>query len=312
MDETEKNSDQSKLEHFSKMKDDLDRLLDDRPTFTLRKVLYIVGVAVLIIIILCIGLVVGLSKHPNYKSNSSRIVNTIKPSTNKVTKATTTKPTTPKSNKEKFYICKDANCYKAAARVKSMMSDEVTPCSNFYKWACGGWVNKVFISDREYRKQRLNILYKQHLKDLAQTLSSPIVGKYPYYFPLFLFSSSLIILPKLNFNILSDEKNWYEKHVKNIFQSCMDIYSREKDGAKQLKPYILKILNTTYLLDSDFNSKKKNMDLSHAIFMAHKELNVDVFINIELSYNYWKKKNVVYVGILLFYYYFFSILLYFL
>ncbi|CAD5121114.1 DgyrCDS9655 [Dimorphilus gyrociliatus] len=73
----------------------------------------------------------------------------------------------------------------------------------------------------------------------------------------------------------------------------MDIYSREKEGAAQLKPYIKKILNSTYLLDSNFNDKKKDMDLSHAIYMAHKELSVDVFLNIELSYDYWKKKNVV-------------------
>ncbi|XP_053316372.1 neprilysin [Spea bombifrons] len=58
-------------------------------------------------------------------------------------------------------ICKTATCVKAASRIISNMDSSVEPCTNFYKYACGGWFKKHVIPEGSVRHGTIDILSDQ-------------------------------------------------------------------------------------------------------------------------------------------------------
>src|SRR6218665_2184519 len=85
-----------------------------------------------------------------------------------------------------------------------MIDESVSPCDDFYKFACGGWIHRTAIPDEtghvsifEQSRERLDI----QLKDLIET---------------------------------SNETSPAITQMKNMYQSCMDLPALETLGTKPM------------------------------------------------------------------------------
>lgn len=55
-------------------------------------------------------------------------------------------------------VCMTAGCVAAAARLIQNMDPSVSPCEDFYKYACGGWLNRHIIPETSSRYSIFDIL----------------------------------------------------------------------------------------------------------------------------------------------------------
>lgn len=50
---------------------------------------------------------------------------------------------------EKTEVCLTQGCVRAASELITNMNENVSPCTDFYQFACGGWIkNQVIPDDR--------------------------------------------------------------------------------------------------------------------------------------------------------------------
>ncbi|NXX18528.1 NEP protein, partial [Podargus strigoides] len=72
-------------------------------------------------------------------------------------------------------ICKTSDCIKSAARILENMDTTAEPCSDFYQYACGGWLKRNVIPETSSRYSNFDILRDELevvLKDVLDTPSS--------------------------------------------------------------------------------------------------------------------------------------------
>lgn len=68
-------------------------------------------------------------------------------------------------------ICKTSDCIKSAARLIQNMDPTAEPCSDFFKYACGGWLKRNVIPETSSRYSNFDILRDELevvLKDVLQ------------------------------------------------------------------------------------------------------------------------------------------------
>ncbi|XP_054985390.1 neprilysin [Sorex araneus] len=68
-------------------------------------------------------------------------------------------------------ICKSSECIKAAARLIQNMDASAEPCTDFYQYACGGWMKRHVIPETSSRYSNFDILRDELevvLKDVLQ------------------------------------------------------------------------------------------------------------------------------------------------
>ncbi|XP_006754938.1 PREDICTED: neprilysin, partial [Myotis davidii] len=68
-------------------------------------------------------------------------------------------------------ICKTSDCIKSAARLIQNMDPTTEPCSDFFKYACGGWLKRHVIPETSSRYSNFDILRDELevvLKDVLQ------------------------------------------------------------------------------------------------------------------------------------------------
>ncbi|XP_043850821.1 neprilysin [Dromiciops gliroides] len=55
-------------------------------------------------------------------------------------------------------ICKSADCVKSAARLIKNMDDTVNPCTDFFKYSCGGWLRHNVLPETSSRYSNFDLL----------------------------------------------------------------------------------------------------------------------------------------------------------
>lgn len=60
-----------------------------------------------------------------------------------------------------------------AARIIEGLNKTVDPCQDFYKFACGGWIEKNPIPQSQASWDQLNFLREELLKDLRNLIEAP-------------------------------------------------------------------------------------------------------------------------------------------
>ncbi|XP_054157418.1 neprilysin-2-like isoform X2 [Oppia nitens] len=102
-------------------------------------------------------------------------------------------------------VCLTPGCVRAASDIINLIDESVSPCDNFYKFACGGWIHKTTIPDEtghmsifEQSRERLDI----QLKDLVEKSNE---------------SMPAIVT------------------MRNMYKSCMNISAIENYGADPLR-----------------------------------------------------------------------------
>ncbi|XP_071608981.1 neprilysin isoform X1 [Heliangelus exortis] len=72
-------------------------------------------------------------------------------------------------------VCKTSDCIKSAARILENMDRSAEPCSDFYQYACGGWLKRNVIPETSSRYSNFDILRDELevvLKDVLDTPSN--------------------------------------------------------------------------------------------------------------------------------------------
>ncbi|KAJ6217838.1 hypothetical protein RDWZM_008995 [Blomia tropicalis] len=102
-------------------------------------------------------------------------------------------------------VCLRPGCVKAASDILNLIDESISPCDDFYRFACGGWIHRTAIPDEtghvsifEQSRERLDI----QLKDLIETSNDT--------------------LPAI-------------VTMKNMYRSCMNLGAIEKLGMEPLK-----------------------------------------------------------------------------
>uniref|UniRef100_A0A6J0SRQ7 Neprilysin n=1 Tax=Pogona vitticeps TaxID=103695 RepID=A0A6J0SRQ7_9SAUR len=72
-------------------------------------------------------------------------------------------------------VCKSSDCITSAARIIENMDTTAEPCTNFYQYACGGWLKKNIIPETSSRYSNFDILRDELevvLKDVLEKENS--------------------------------------------------------------------------------------------------------------------------------------------
>lgn len=73
-------------------------------------------------------------------------------------------------------ICKSSDCIKSAARLIQNMDTAAEPCTNFYQFACGGWMKRNVIPETSSRYSSFDILRDELEVVLKDVLQEPKTG----------------------------------------------------------------------------------------------------------------------------------------
>ncbi|NXP50406.1 NEP protein, partial [Heliornis fulica] len=70
-------------------------------------------------------------------------------------------------------VCKTSDCIKSAARILENMDVTAEPCSDFYQYACGGWLKRNIIPETSSRYSNFDILRDELEVVLKDVLDTP-------------------------------------------------------------------------------------------------------------------------------------------
>lgn len=73
-------------------------------------------------------------------------------------------------------ICKSSDCIKSAARLIQNMDSTAEPCTDFYQFACGGWMKRHVIPETSSRYSNFDILRDELEVVLKDVLQEPKAG----------------------------------------------------------------------------------------------------------------------------------------
>ncbi|CAB4022473.1 endothelin-converting enzyme 1-like [Paramuricea clavata] len=142
---------------------------------------------------------------------------------------------------QKTTVCKTQECKDIAKYVKRSMNTSVDPCSNFYKFTCGGWIKRNPIpktSSSFSTFAKLNSRVEKALRKIIEDKT----GKYD---------------------------NEYTKKAKTFYKSCMDLKSIDHLGAKPLVD-LIRDVGSSKLFDSK-HWDEKNWDLRQTLLKVQKK-----------------------------------------
>ncbi|XP_048417514.1 membrane metallo-endopeptidase-like 1 isoform X2 [Stegostoma tigrinum] len=73
-------------------------------------------------------------------------------------------------------VCMTSDCVAAAARIIQNMDPSASPCEDFYRYACGGWLNRHIIPETSSRYSIIDILSDELEIILKGVLEMPVDG----------------------------------------------------------------------------------------------------------------------------------------
>jgi len=127
------------------------------------------------------------------------------------------------SDKEKEEICLRPECIITSARILSSMDPEADPCTDFYQFTCGNWMNENVIPDDKTRISTFDSIFKKNINVLRNALE----GEY-----------------KPNENFTEVNQN-YDKatfqQLKNIYNTCINTNSIDEKGKDPLIKLLSKL-----------------------------------------------------------------------
>lgn len=177
-----------------------------------------------------------------------------------ICKQTLCRDTTTLLEHSKDGICTDKRCEIVAKRMLKNLNQSVDPCSNFYQYACGGWMSSHKIPDKKEEYSAINELSDNNDKVLKQLLAGTYNGQ--------LCSNDH---PANTKTIMK---------VKNFYKSCVDLKRINKLGAKPLQRFIEK-LGSWDIAGDDFDVEK--WDFQETLRLLHAEYPAEIFFTVDVD-----------------------------
>jgi len=146
--------------------------------------------------------------------------------------------------------CNEERCKKVADRIKKNMDESVDPCSNFYQYACGGWIN-------------------EHPIPKGKEEISAIVE---------LSENGDKLLKKLMPKIMKNDTETIRK-VKNFYRSCLDQKQIDKLGPLPLEKFINKIGGWGVRKGWD----GANWNFLATLRLLHREYPAEIFFTVDVD-----------------------------
>ncbi len=103
-------------------------------------------------------------------------------------------------------MCQEETCEKKAKQMSHMMDVGVSPCSDFYRYTCGGWLKKHYIPPDKGSWTIDSEIIKSRDKNIKKLLESSIRNR---------------------------REDSAERKMKVLYQKCMDL---EYENGNSLQP----------------------------------------------------------------------------
>ena len=142
---------------------------------------------------------------------------------------------------DKTTVCKSKECKAIAKYVKRSLNTSVDPCSDFYKFSCGGWIKKNPIPKTSSSFSTFAKL-NSHVEKALRKIIEDKTGKYD---------------------------NEYTERAKTFYKSCMDVTSIDKLGAAPLVD-LIRDVGSCNLFDSE-HWDEKGWDLRKTLLKVQKK-----------------------------------------
>ena len=159
-------------------------------------------------------------------------------------------------------ICVTPGCLEVSAFLSKNMDSSVGPCDNFYKYACGGWMDEAGVPTDYSKLDVSSQLAIENERKWKEVIESPL---------------------------LSSDDNSAEKKIKTFFKMCLHDYGRMKNGGRTLIEVLRHTVGEWYVFDPDNWQAEWNVD--DAIVMAHKEYIIPVFFDYRVWPDYRNRKR---------------------
>ncbi|KAL8593442.1 hypothetical protein ACOMHN_053492 [Nucella lapillus] len=142
--------------------------------------------------------------------------------------------------------CKGSTCLRTTAHIMELLNTSVSPCDNFYNFACGNYRVKNPVDEYTLYQSIIKQMYQENQDLLMSILNSPSKR--------YLGWSS-------------------EKKLKDFFVSCMDDFRRKQSKGKPLLKYIFPPMGGWYVKDgASWNS---NFNLNDPLKKVQADMWVD-------------------------------------
>ncbi|KAL8593449.1 hypothetical protein ACOMHN_053499 [Nucella lapillus] len=150
--------------------------------------------------------------------------------------------------------CKGSTCLRTTAHIMELLNTSVSPCDNFYNFACGNYRVKNPVDEYTLYQSIAKQMYQENQDLLMSILNSPST-KYT---------------------------DWSsERKVKDYFASCMDDFRLEQLKAKPLFDKVFPLLGGWYVKDgASWNAD--SWDLNSALKVVHSELWLDAMYSLRV------------------------------
>ncbi|CAG2104773.1 unnamed protein product [Medioppia subpectinata] len=139
--------------------------------------------------------------HRSHRSKS-RGSSSLRPTAEQLVKDSEVQPNANSIQTNNDNVCLTAGCVKAAADLLKNINDKVSPCDDFYKFACGGWVDSQVIPDDKTSVSVFSLLQDELNNKLRVLVEMPAEEKEPKFFV----------------------------KMRNMYKSCMNLADIEKVG----------------------------------------------------------------------------------
>ena len=216
-----------------------------------RRLFLAVVAAAALVAVICCSMLIGLIVQGTRCSNPSAEANTTRFS-----------PTSLQG------VCTSSGCLQAAATIIGRIGTKATPCSNFYQFACGGWIERHSVPPDADSISVFDHLLAANEEKLRETLESPV---------------------------RQNSSGSSERKMKEFFSLCVHDYGRMQASGRVLIGEMVRSLGGLYILSP--GNWRDSWDLERALVTSHTDYGVPILFSYYVSPNqHDRRTNIIGVG----------------
>ena len=155
-------------------------------------------------------------------------------------------------------VCSTPRCLELAENIKKTLNASADPCTDFYEYACGGWIKKTKIPKHRAQYSTISELSENNERILQESLET---------------------------NQTIDTETIMK--VKNFYRSCMDMETIDNLGSKPLLEYIDSL--GSWELSENWNAKK--WDFHKVLRHMHKNYPAEILFTVDVIADPVKKRE---------------------